>query len=107
MNTAKTIGYAGITGLVLALSANAPSFAESTAQQSAASAPTSHLVQRVDHTLAAAQHYTGSMTSGYKWSQPSAPAATAEPSKWGSAKLTTTQWADANVVEQTRNRWCR
>jgi hypothetical protein len=132
MNTFRMSGYVGITSFALAISANSPTVAETQADHSMAAEQSNNLVHRVSHTLAAAEQYTGSVQSGYKWGQKVQSQSreswndSQEPSggyKWGKsstivvdadrvtpsdyAEQTRTPWGRRDFSEQTRTPWGR
>ena len=120
MNTFRMIGYVGIASVALAISANSPTLAEAQADRGAVVEKSNNLVHRVSYKLAAAEQYTGSAPSGYKWGQKAQENQTkgywidseASPSgyKWGKSSSTVVgvdQSASSDYAEQTRNPWGR
>jgi hypothetical protein len=120
MNTFRVMGYVGIASVALAISANTPTLAETQPDRGAVVEKSNNLVHRVSHTLAAAEQYTGSAPSGYKWGQKARKNQSKEnwsgskesPSgyKWGksSAAVVGVDRPDSSsYAEQTRNPWGR
>ena len=124
MKTIKTLGYASISGMALALLTPSLSFAEMS--EPGASGQSSSLVHRVSHSLAGSETYTSSGPSGYKWGRKaeeaerkSTWAADSTPRsgyKWGEPSVTkpeaqtfastsSYEWGVRNFAEQAGYRW--
>jgi hypothetical protein len=110
MNTFRMIGYMGITSFALAISANSPTVAETQADHGTVAEQSNNLVHRVSHTLAAAEQYTGSVQSGYKWGQ-NVPSHGNSKAVWVDVDSVDTQsgykWGRTNHIEQTGTKWGR
>jgi len=125
MTTIKSLSYAGIGSIALAMLTPSVSFAEA-GQAAAANANTGNQVHRVSHSLAGASTYTGS-TSGYKWGNKPPMTNTADTQwtdsttrsgyKWGNsssdskpesqsyAGASSYQWGTMGVSDQSGYRW--
>jgi hypothetical protein len=123
MKTIKTLGYAGVSSIAMALMAPSLSLAD-VSQSSKGDA--GNLVHRVTHSLAGNESYTTNGPSGYKWGrkaeQSNSKATWAESTagrsgyKWGDATVTepeaqafagnsSYQWGVRSFAEQAGYRW--
>ena len=123
MNNIKTLGYAGISTIAMALMAPSMSLAD---MSQASKSEGSSLVHRVSHSLAGSESYTTNGPSGYKWGrkveQPESKAVWAESTasrsgyKWGDSTVaereaqafagtSSYQWGVRSYAEQAGYRW--
>ena len=121
MKTLKIVGFASVASVALALTANAPSFAEP--KPDSGTAEPGNVVHRVNHNLAVAEHYTANTPAGYKWAQKGG---NVNPSsmwvenssamdarsgyKWSEenrAQQSGSKWGRRNVAEQSGSKWGR
>jgi hypothetical protein len=121
MKTLKVVGFASLASVALALTANAPSFAEP--QADSGTVEPSNVVHRVNHNLAVVEHYTASAPAGFKWAQDGAdanlssmwventsPADARSGYKWSEDNRTQqsgSKWGRRNAVEQSGSKWGR
>jgi hypothetical protein len=110
MKIMKTLGFAGILGVALALSSNSLILAETPLKNSAhltGMQKTDNVVHRVNNAVASSQRYAKSGPSGYKWGQGGyEPRFDAIGS--GSAKsIGGYKWGRSNTAEQAGSKWGR
>ena len=108
MKTLKIVGFASVASVALALTANAPSFAEP--QSDSGTVEPGNVVHRVNHNLAIAEHYTASTPAGYKWAQDGVEANLS--SMWVDNTGTIDarsgyKWSEENRAEQSGSKWGR
>ena len=127
MTTIKSLSYTLLSGIALAFSVQPVSFAEAEHKPASDVIGTHSLVQRVSHSLANPDEYTG-VKSGYKWGRKSQDSGAANTQwadssnsrgsyKWGSsspapkseaqsyADDSSYQWGAMNFVDQSGYRW--
>ena len=120
MKTLKKIGYVGLASAALLALTPSLTVAATPQEGPASSEGSNNLVHRVSHTLASAEQYTGSASSGYKWGK-QAPAAESKAIwagsreaksgyKWGNSSVaneSVISSANADYAKQTRSKWRR
>ena len=103
MTTIKSLSYAGIGSIALAMLTPSMSFADTGQTAAANTASTGSQVHRVSHSLAGASTYTGS-TSGYKWGK-SAPQSDSVSTKWAdSTSRSGYKWGNSTSDSRAESR---
>ena len=96
MNTIKTLGYASVSTIAMALMAPSMSIADvSQASQGEAG----NLVHRVSHSLAGNESYTTSGPSGYKWGRKAEQSESKAAWTESTAARSGYKWGDSSVSE--------
>ena len=108
MKTIKIVGFASVASVALALTANAPSFAEP--QSESGTVESGSVVHRVNHNLAIAERYTATAPAGYKWARD---AVDTDPSSMWVENTAPTdmrsgyKWSEENRIQQSGSKWGR